>query len=65
MSGLDVGRAHAINAAFQGGKLAGRQELIEELEQPCTEHLKYTDKRKMTKHECSICYKQLTEKHGK
>jgi hypothetical protein len=58
--GADVGRAHAISAAFAGGKAAGRKELIEELEQPCTEHLKYTDKRKMNKHECTICYKEIT-----
>jgi hypothetical protein len=59
--GADVGRAHAINAAYQGGKLAGRQELIEELEQPCMEHSKYTEKRYQTKRECSICYKEIRD----
>jgi hypothetical protein len=59
--GADIGRATAMQAAFIGGKVAGREELIEELEQPCTEHLKYSEKLRITKRECSICYKKIRD----
>ena len=57
--GSDIGRAHAIHMSWEGGKVAGRADLIQELEQPCP-HFTSDNKELRKKHLCPICWKEVT-----
>ena len=58
--GSDIGRAHAIHMSWEGGKIAGRADLIKELEQPCP-HFTSDGTALRKKHLCPICWKEVTE----
>jgi hypothetical protein len=56
--GSDIGRGHAIHMSWEGGKVAGRRELIEELGQPCP-HFISDGVPLQQKHNCDMCWKLI------